>query len=153
MTSAKIEKRMRLATAKKQFFPNPLCRLFGRETVVGADWSVSEKLFLRFGAFSVRGTDEMDESAVWRTQNEMKITIASECRAKREGVWGMCPRIRSRRLRRLLVQNKLGLGQAYFVPTDVLFSNQMLEDLDKIWALRDIIPDPNVIETDQQNTP
>ena len=39
------------------------------------------------------------------------------------------------------------------VPTDVLFSNQMLEDLDKIWALRDIIPDPNVIETDQQNTP
>ena len=116
MTSAKIKKRMRLATAKKQFFPNPLCRLFGRETVVGADWSVSEKLFLRFGAFSVRGTDEMDESAVWRTQNEMKITIASECRAKREGVWGMCPRIRSRRLRRLLVQNKLGLGQAYFVP-------------------------------------
>lgn len=107
---------MRLATAKKQFFPNPLRRLFGRETVVGADWSVSEKLFLRFGAFSVRGTDEMDESAVWRTQNEMKITIASECRAKREGVWGMCPRIRSRRLRRLLVQNKLGLGQAYFVP-------------------------------------
>ena len=32
------------------------------------------------------------------------------------------------------------------VPTDVLFSNQMLEDLDKIWALRDIIPDPNKIE-------
>ena len=114
MTSAKIEKRMRLATAKKQFFPNPLCRLFGRETVVGADWSVSEKLFLRFGAFSVRRTDEMDESAVWRTQNEMKITIASECRAKREGVWGMCPRIRSRRLRRLLVQNKLGFKPSLF---------------------------------------
>jgi hypothetical protein len=36
---------------------------------------------------------------------------------------------------------------AFFpVPTDVLFSNQMLEDLDKIWALRDIIPDPNKIE-------
>jgi len=35
---------------------------------------------------------------------------------------------------------------AFSVPTDVLFSNQMLEDLDKIWALRDIIPDPNKIE-------
>lgn len=30
----------------------------------------------------------------------------------------------------------------FLVPPSVLFSNQMLEDLDKIWALRHIIPDP-----------
>ena len=28
------------------------------------------------------------------------------------------------------------------VPPSILFSNRMLEDLDKIWALRHIIPDP-----------
>jgi hypothetical protein len=32
---------------------------------------------------------------------------------------------------------------AFLVPSDVLFSNSMLEDMEKIWALRDIIPDPN----------
>ena len=31
----------------------------------------------------------------------------------------------------------------FLVPSDVLFSNSMLEDMEKIWALRDIIPDPN----------
>lgn len=31
------------------------------------------------------------------------------------------------------------------VPSDVLFSNSMLEDMEKIWALRDIIPDPTKI--------
>lgn len=41
---------------------------------------------------------------------------------------------------------KISNLQSLLVPTDVLFSNQMLEDLDKIWALRDIIPDPNKIE-------
>ena len=30
----------------------------------------------------------------------------------------------------------------FLVPPSVLFSNRMLEDLDKIWALRHIIPDP-----------
>lgn len=30
----------------------------------------------------------------------------------------------------------------YFVPLTVLFSNQFLEDLDKIWELRQWIPDP-----------
>ena len=29
-----------------------------------------------------------------------------------------------------------------FVPFTEVFSNQMLEDLEKIWALRFIIPDP-----------
>lgn len=33
--------------------------------------------------------------------------------------------------------------QGLLVPSDVLFSNSMLEDMEKIWALRDIIPDPN----------
>ena len=47
-------------------------------------------------------------------------------------------------------RKRLHLAAFFPVPTDVLFSNQMLEDLDKIWALRDVIPDPNVIETDQQ---
>ena len=28
------------------------------------------------------------------------------------------------------------------VPPDVLFSNELLEDLEKIWALRFVIPDP-----------
>ena len=28
------------------------------------------------------------------------------------------------------------------VPPDVLFSNQFLEDLDKLWELRNWIPDP-----------
>ena len=36
---------------------------------------------------------------------------------------------------------------AFFpVPNTVLFSNQLLEDLDKIWELRHIIPNPNVVE-------
>lgn len=30
----------------------------------------------------------------------------------------------------------------FFVPLTVLFSNQFLEDLDKIWELRQWIPDP-----------
>lgn len=30
----------------------------------------------------------------------------------------------------------------YLVPLTVLFSNQFLEDLDKIWELRHWIPDP-----------
>ena len=37
------------------------------------------------------------------------------------------------------------------VPSDVLFSNSMLEDMEKIWALRDIIPDPNVIPLESGN--
>ena len=32
--------------------------------------------------------------------------------------------------------------QSLFVPTENIFSNQFLEDLDRIWALRDDIPDP-----------
>ena len=34
------------------------------------------------------------------------------------------------------------MRQPFFVPPSILFSNRMLEDLDKIWALRHIIPDP-----------
>ena len=29
------------------------------------------------------------------------------------------------------------------VPYDVLFSNEFLRDLGRLWSLRDIIPDPN----------
>ena len=29
------------------------------------------------------------------------------------------------------------------VPYDVLFSNEFLRDLSRLWSLRDIIPDPN----------
>ena len=32
--------------------------------------------------------------------------------------------------------------QAFLVPLSVLFSNQFLKDLDKIWELREWIPDP-----------
>lgn len=31
----------------------------------------------------------------------------------------------------------------YLVPLDVLFSNQFLEDLNKIWELHELIPDPS----------
>lgn len=31
----------------------------------------------------------------------------------------------------------------FCVPYDVLFSNEFLRDLGRIWSLRDIIPDPN----------
>ncbi len=31
---------------------------------------------------------------------------------------------------------------SFLVPAAVLFSNTFLEDLDKIWALREWIPDP-----------
>ena len=41
---------------------------------------------------------------------------------------------------------KISNLRSLIVSTDVLFSNQMLEDLDKIGALRDVIPDPNKIE-------
>ncbi len=37
------------------------------------------------------------------------------------------------------------LQEPFLVPSDVLFSNSMLEDMEKIWALRDIIPDPTKI--------
>ena len=36
--------------------------------------------------------------------------------------------------------------KSFQVPYNVLFSNQFLEDLDKIWELRHWIPDPNKIE-------
>ena len=29
------------------------------------------------------------------------------------------------------------------VPYDVLFSNEFLKDLSRLWSLRDILPDPN----------
>ena len=29
------------------------------------------------------------------------------------------------------------------VPYDILFSNEFLKDLSRLWSLRDIIPDPN----------
>ena len=29
------------------------------------------------------------------------------------------------------------------VPYDVLFSNEFLRDLGRLWSLRDIVPDPN----------
>ena len=30
-----------------------------------------------------------------------------------------------------------------FVPYDILFSNEYLRDLGRIWELREIVPDPN----------
>ena len=30
----------------------------------------------------------------------------------------------------------------YWVPYDVLFSNEFLRDLSRLWELRDIVPDP-----------
>ena len=29
------------------------------------------------------------------------------------------------------------------VPYDILFSNEFLKDLSRLWSLRDILPDPN----------
>jgi hypothetical protein len=29
------------------------------------------------------------------------------------------------------------------VPLDVLFSNEFLRDLGRLWSLRDVVPDPN----------
>ena len=31
---------------------------------------------------------------------------------------------------------------AFLVPVDVIFSNRVLEDLERLWALRFLIPDP-----------
>lgn len=33
----------------------------------------------------------------------------------------------------------------FLYPPDVLFSNELLEDLEKIWALRFVIPDPKIL--------
>ena len=43
-----------------------------RETVVVAASSATKKAFMSFGNFYVRETDQMDESADWRPQNEIK---------------------------------------------------------------------------------
>ena len=32
--------------------------------------------------------------------------------------------------------------QGFQVPYDVLFSNEFLRDLSRLWELRDIVPDP-----------
>lgn len=37
------------------------------------------------------------------------------------------------------------------VPYDEIFSNQFLEDLDKLWELRHYIPDPTKIEFNYTN--
>ena len=36
--------------------------------------------------------------------------------------------------------------RAFLVDLSKVFSNQFLEDLDKIWKLRKFIPDPNKLE-------
>ena len=38
------------------------------------------------------------------------------------------------------------LSIVFFVPLEVLFSNELLTDLGRIWALRYIIADPKVVE-------
>ena len=38
-----------------------------------------------------------------------------------------------------------------FVPYDVLFSNEFLRDLSRLWSLRDIAPDPNNLPWIEKN--
>jgi hypothetical protein len=48
-----------------------------------------------------------------------------------------------------MTSNKKGedsLNLLLFVPLNVLFSNQFLEDLDKIWELRKYIPNPKELK-------
>ena len=45
-----------------------------------------------------------------------------------------------------MVLEKSATYKVFLVPSDVLFSNQLLEDLEIIWELRHIIPNPNVVE-------
>lgn len=47
---------------------------------------------------------------------------------------------------KLIKQKRKTFRSSFSVPYNVLFSNQFLEDLDKIWELRHWIPDPNKIE-------
>ena len=35
------------------------------------------------------------------------------------------------------------MSSAFLVPYDILFSNEYLRDLGRIWELREIVPDPN----------
>ena len=35
------------------------------------------------------------------------------------------------------------MSSAFLVPYDILFSNENLRDLGRIWELREIVPDPN----------
>ena len=35
------------------------------------------------------------------------------------------------------------LLRGFSVPYDILFSNEFLRDLGRLWSLRDIVPDPN----------
>ena len=41
--------------------------------------------------------------------------------------------------RKTLVERTL---RGFLVPYDVLFSNEFLRDLSRLWELRDIVPDP-----------
>ena len=56
---------------------DPLRRPSGRETVVGAALSATEKVSASIGTLYVRETDEMDESTVWYLQNGMKPSHSS----------------------------------------------------------------------------
>ena len=47
---------------------------------------------------------------------------------------------------RYLQQKKRRTLVLLFVPLEVLFSNELLTDLGRIWALRYIIADPKVVE-------
>ena len=51
---------------------------------------------------------------------------------------------RRRRQARIMDNKKRRLlwSSLFLVPAAVLFSNTFLEDLEKIWALREYIPDP-----------
>ena len=42
-----------------------------------------------------------------------------------------------------MTQEKPASWQAFLVPPTGVISNSFLEDLERIWALRDVIPDPN----------
>ena len=53
-----------------------------------------------------------------------------------------CTRARSA-LRHTAKQKKRETFVSLLVPYDILFSNEFLRDLGRLWSLRDIVPDPN----------
>ena len=60
-------------------------------------------------------------------------------RRKRAGFTGIL-----RGLRGWYKQKRLSIVLSLFsVPYDILFSNEFLKDLSRLWSLRDILPDPN----------
>ena len=47
---------------------------------------------------------------------------------------------------KILYKNGLQMSVGHLrVPYDVLFSNEFLRDLSRLWELRDIVPDPSTL--------